>query len=139
MADPQQTQEPTKSAEQAGENTQANGRAKRKTAVRAAVVAAASGATALVAKKAFSGGGKDSDSRRQRQSDDKDVASRVSGLVESGWDAAKESLLPVAEDAASAVGEYVARSAPDIVRERIVPRFISGFERVHSRATDDGD
>jgi hypothetical protein len=49
-------------------------------------------------------------------------------MAGSGWAAAKDSLLPFAEDAAGAAGEWVGRNGPDYVRETIVPRFISGFE-----------
>jgi hypothetical protein len=48
-------------------------------------------------------------------------------MVSGGWEAARDSLLPMAEDAAGAAGKYLANSAPDVVRERIVPRFISSF------------
>jgi hypothetical protein len=138
MADQEHAQERAESADRPAEDTPANGGTRRKTAVRAAVIAAASGATALAAKKALSGGSTHSRSRRAGRGGDEHDASLVGSLVASGWDAAKDSLLPVAEDAASAAGEYVARSAPDIVRERIVPRFISGFERTRGRASHDG-
>lgn len=48
-------------------------------------------------------------------------------LASGGWDAARDALLPAAEDAAGAAGAFVAQNAPEIVRDRIVPRFISSF------------
>jgi hypothetical protein len=45
----------------------------------------------------------------------------------SAWEAASSALLPLAEDAAESAGKYLAEKAPDVVRERIVPRFIEAF------------
>jgi hypothetical protein len=108
-----------------------------RTAVRAAAVAAVTGATALAAKKAFLGGGDRSETRGR-------TASRRSGadeslfgsMLASGWDAARDSLVPFAEDAAGAAGEYLARHGPDLFRETLVPRFIRGFEQA-KRSTGD--
>jgi hypothetical protein len=50
-------------------------------------------------------------------------------MATSGLGAAKDSLLPFAEEAAGAAGEWVGRNGPDYVCDSIVPRFISGFER----------
>lgn len=106
-----------------------------KTAFRAAALAAATGATAYAAKRMLS-------DRQESQSESSQKPkpkpkgsgggsdeSLVGSMFSSGWDAAKDSLLPVAEDAAASAGEFVGRSAPEVVRDRIVPRFISGFER----------
>ena len=51
----------------------------------------------------------------------------LSSVFSGGWEAARDALLPAAEDAAEAAGKFVAENAPDIVRERIVPRFIESF------------
>jgi hypothetical protein len=51
----------------------------------------------------------------------------VSSAGEAVWDAASKTLLPIAENAAEAAGRYLAESAPDVVRQQIVPRFIDGF------------
>jgi len=51
----------------------------------------------------------------------------LSSALSGGWDAARDALLPAAEDAAGAAGEWVAQNAPEIIRERIVPRFIESF------------
>jgi hypothetical protein len=121
-----------------GNGSSGNG---RKTAVRVAALAAAGGATALAAKKAFSGsegsGSAGSGSARENHAGEEE--SLFAAMLKSGWEAARGTLLPVAEDAASGAGEYVARNAPDIVRERLVPRFISGFQRAESSAHTDED
>src|SRR5436305_1038495 len=51
----------------------------------------------------------------------------LSSVLSGGWDAAREALLPAAEDAAGAAGEYVAQHGPEILRDRIVPRFVESF------------
>src|SRR5919201_1165873 len=96
-------------------------------AVRAAAIAAVSGATALAAKKAFGdrGSGAEKPARTRKRSGN-DV---LSSMVSSGWDSAKDSLVPMIEDAADQAGEFLARNGPEIVRETIVPHFIDGFER----------
>jgi hypothetical protein len=102
-----------------------------RTAVKAAAAAAATGAAAVAVKKALSSdsNGKskseeESGGRGRRAGSGELLASVASG----GWEAAREHLLPLAEDAAGAAGSYLARSGPDVVREKIVPRFISGFQ-----------
>jgi hypothetical protein len=113
-----------------------------KTAVRAAAIAAATGATAFAAKKAFSGreqrtGGGDAPRRRRlpRAGDE----STVGAMLASGWEAAKDSLLPFAEDAADAAGKWVARNGPEVVSETIVPRFIRGFEKARRAPAGDAE
>ena len=107
-----------------------------KTAVRAAAVAAVSGATALAAKKAFGGGSgsdeeKEERSRRGRGNDDV-----LRSMVSSAWDSAKDSVLPMIEEAASHAGEYLAHSTPELIRETIVPKFIDGFEHARRSGGD---
>jgi hypothetical protein len=120
MAEDEQTQQQEKQ----------NGHDNRRTVVRAAALAAASGATALAAKKALS-----HDSRSEPGSEGKRRDSRsgdgsvVSSMVSSAWGSARESLVPMIEDAAGQAGEYLAKNGPELVRENIVPRFIRGFER----------
>lgn len=50
-------------------------------------------------------------------------------ILESAWEAASEQLLPVAQDAAEALGETVAKKVPDLVRDGLMPRFIEGFQK----------
>ena len=107
----------------------------RRTAVRAAAIAAASGATALAAKKAFSGRGSKSDDEGEGAEADRKPARKggdesvFSSMLSSSWESARHSIVPMLEDAATSAGEYVARSAPDVVTETLVPQFIRGFER----------
>jgi len=54
-------------------------------------------------------------------------SSVLSSAAESAWEAASGILVPIAEDAAESAGKYLAEHGPDIVRERIVPRFIEAF------------
>jgi len=97
-------------------------------AVKAAAAAAATGIAALAAKKALSGR---QQSNGQAENGDSGSGSGsdsiFSSMVSGGWEAARDQLLPLAEDAAGAAGEFLARNAPEVVRDRIVPRFISSF------------
>jgi hypothetical protein len=61
----------------------------------------------------------------------------VGAMLASGWSAAKDSLLPAAEDAAEAAGVWVARSGPDVVSDALVPRFIRGFQKARRSSDDD--
>jgi hypothetical protein len=55
-----------------------------------------------------------------------------SGLIASAaatsWDAASDVLLPMADDAAESAGKNVATHGPEILRERLIPKFIEAFE-----------
>lgn len=44
------------------------------------------------------------------------------------WEAASDHLLPFAKEAAASLGRTVARKAPDLVRDELMPRFIDGFK-----------
>jgi hypothetical protein len=101
------------------------------TALKAAAAAAAAGAAAVVAKKAFSGGGNSNGaSHRNGKSGGENGGSKASTLnsiAASGWDAARDSVLPAVEHAAAAAGTYLAENGPEVVRERILPRFVDSF------------
>jgi hypothetical protein len=125
---------------------------------RMAAIAAASGATAYAAKKAL-----ESRSSSSSESDDEDgegtpskskasktaksgkksaqtSASLVGAAVSSGWDVAQSTLLPIIEDAATKAGAYAAESTPEVVRDVVIPRFISGFEKARGKKRgDDSD
>jgi hypothetical protein len=102
----------------------------RKAVVRAAALAAASGATAFAAKKAFSDRGSTSVAKRKSEDTrEHEGESLVSSMVTSAWDSARDSLVPMIEDAAMHAGEYLAQSGPELVRETVIPQFIRGFER----------
>ena len=100
-------------------------------ALATAAVAAAAGAAAYGLKKAFSDSGRGSGMSllpRGRDDDDEgDEGSRGGALLQTVWDSASDTLLPHAEDAAEAAGKWVAANAPDVVRERLLPRFIEAF------------
>ena len=104
-------------------------------ALATAAVAAAAGAAVYGLKKALeSGNGSKAVSRRDRDDeDDGDEGesggglSRASGLLDTVWDSASDALVPLAEDAADAAGKWVAQNSPDLIRERIIPRFIESF------------
>jgi hypothetical protein len=98
------------------------------TAVKAVAAAAATGAAALAAKKMMSGrssNGQASNGDSPQKQDQGE--SLMSSVLAGGWEAARDALLPAAEDAAGAAGEYVAQHGPDILRDRIVPRFVDSF------------
>ena len=61
----------------------------------------------------------------------------MSSMVSSAWSSARESVVPMLEDAAGQAGEYLAKNGPDVLRENIVPRFIRGFERARGSSDDD--
>ena len=96
---------------------------------RAAMIAAASGATAYAARKAFSGRSSQDNGDKSTAKRGEGGASLVTAAVASGWDVAKDSLIPVVEDAAAKAGTFVAERAPEVVRDVVIPRFIAGFER----------
>jgi hypothetical protein len=58
-------------------------------------------------------------------------------MAASGWDAARDSIVPMLADAATHAGEYVGKNAPDVVTETIVPKFIRGFERARKESQAD--
>jgi hypothetical protein len=118
-------------------------------ALKAAAAAAATGAATLAVRKVISSHGSsqsrssrdegdDRDDRDDEEGDDGDrgrverrssskPTSMLASAGASAWEAASGALLPLAEEAAEAAGRYLAESAPDVVRERIVPRFIKAF------------
>jgi hypothetical protein len=102
-------------------------------ALATAAVAAAAGVAAYGLRKALtSGGGGSSLSSRDDDQDEGDERngdgrSRGGSLLESVWSSASDSLVPLAEEAADATGKWLAENSPDVVRDRIIPRFIESF------------
>lgn len=100
-----------------------------RTALKAAAAAAATGAATLAVRKALSHDGHDdersgeSTPTKQRQSG----SSILGTAASSAWDSASDVVLPMAEDAAAAAGRFLAERSPDVVKERLVPRFIEAF------------
>ncbi len=116
--------------EQKQESQQGGDGPSKGTAVKAAAAAAATSVAALAAKKALSHRG--SNSGNGDSASGGDAGSVLSSVLSGGWDAARDALIPAAEDAAGAVGEYLASKGPEIVRDRIVPRFIESFNEANS-------
>jgi hypothetical protein len=110
------------------EETTENGGSGTRTAVKAAAAAAVTGAAAMAARKAFSGSsnGK-SDDGGTPATKGRGSSTLLTSIASGGWDAARDAVLPLAEDAAGAAGTWLAKNGPDVVREKIVPRFISSF------------
>jgi len=134
---PEQTEQTATAAEQENGTSEPDGGGGK--AVRAAAIAAATGATALAAKKAFSGRGQSDESTERKSKSRKSSGSQdtlIGDMISSGWHGAKDSLLPFAEEAAGAAGEWVAKNGPDFLADTIVPRFIRGFERARKPADD---
>ena len=96
-------------------------------------VAAAAGAGVYALKKALGSGGGTSNAlaRRNGDGDDEDENGNGGGsrsaLLDTVWESASDAVLPVAEEAADAAGKWLAENAPDVMRERIIPRFIESF------------
>jgi hypothetical protein len=98
----------------------------RGAALKAAGAAAATGAAALAVQKMLSNrSSKEGSDSEERKGDGQ--GSVLASAAAGGWDAARDALMPLAESAAGAAGKYLAEHAPDIVRERVVPRFIDAF------------
>jgi hypothetical protein len=118
----------TETTEQNEQQTQDQGGGNRNTAMKAAAAAAATGVAAIAAKKALSGRGEGNGQAQNGTSSSKgEVGSLVSSMLAGGWEAARDAIVPIAEDAAGAAGEFLAQNGPDVVRERIIPRFIESF------------
>jgi hypothetical protein len=48
-------------------------------------------------------------------------------LLAASLESASHSLLPLAEAGAEEVGRWTAKNAPDLIRDRLLPRFIDAF------------
>jgi hypothetical protein len=122
-------------AEQEQNEQQQESSGGRSTALKAAAAAAATGAATLAVRKVMS----HDDQGSQERDGDSGTSSRSSGkqgqnagsilstAASSAWESASDVVLPMAEDAVAAAGRYLAERAPDIVKERLVPRFIEAF------------
>jgi hypothetical protein len=120
--------------QQESQQSEQGGSGGKGTAVKAAAAAAATSVAAVAAKKAFSHRGTSNGQSKNGGSGSSfgDAGSVLSSVVSSGWDAARDALVPAAEDAAGAAGDYLAKNGPDFVRERIIPRFIDSFNEARS-------
>lgn len=98
-----------------------------RTAMKAAAAAAATGAAAVAVKKALSSSGSNGSDNGESSKKSGDTGSLMKSVASGSWDAAQDAIVPLAGDAAAAAGKYLATSAPDVVKEQIVPRFIEAF------------
>jgi hypothetical protein len=106
-------------------------------ALATAAVAAAAGVAAYGLRKALAGNGGSTSLVPRRDDDDREGdddeehggggLARGGSLLSTVWESAAGSLLPLAEEAADAAGKWTAENAPDVVRDRIVPRFVESF------------
>jgi hypothetical protein len=126
MAVDEQRQEP--------QQAERGGGAGKGTTAKAVAAAAATSVAAVVAKRALSNRGNSNGHSGNGGSGSRkgDPISVLNTVLSSGWDAARDALLPAAEDAAGAVGGYLGENGPEIIRERIVPRFIESFNDARS-------
>jgi hypothetical protein len=97
-------------------------------------VAAAAGAGVYALRKALASGGGSSNALARRNGDGDEEGDENgngggsrSALLDTVWDSASDAVLPMAEEAADAAGKWLAENAPDVMRERIIPRFIESF------------
>ena len=122
------------------EKTEQQNGSSARTALVAAAAAAATGAAAIAARKALShdddsdddddgGDGESMVSKLKpgKSKSNRDTSSVLSSAASSAWESAQGVILPIAEDAMAAAGKYLAEEAPDLVRERLVPKFIEAF------------
>jgi len=103
-------------------------------ALATAAVAAAAGVGAYALRKALTSGSATSlvpgrNGQGDGEDDDEGDGGSLGGssLLSTVLDSASSSLLPLAEATAEAAGKWTAENAPDVVRDRIVPRFIESF------------
>lgn len=99
------------------------------TALKAAAAAAATGAATYAVRRAMSHDDRseNGDGSESNGSERSGTQSILASAAATGWDAASDVLVPFAEEAAGAAGKYLATHGPDIVRDRIVPKFIEAF------------
>jgi hypothetical protein len=111
------------------EETTESGGSGARTAVKAAAAAAVTGAAAMAARKAFthSNGSSSNGDRTPEKKGKGGSSTMLTSIASGGWDAARDAVIPLAEDAAGAAGTWLAKNGPEIVRDKIVPRFITSF------------
>jgi hypothetical protein len=95
-------------------------------ALKAVGAAAATGAATFALQRALSHRSK-SDSEGDGEGNGQGGSSVLASAAAGSWEAARDSLVPLAEDAAGAAGRYVAEHGPDFLADRLVPRFITAF------------
>lgn len=135
---------------------EAAGRSRRRPAAAAVIAAAAAGTTAVAANRVLKarggrveagetagGGAGAAESGQSLVSRAAQTASRrgepiVQALVQTGWDAVKTNIAPVAERAAGAAGSFAATEAPEFVRETLLPPFVKAYEEARRKQGEGG-
>jgi hypothetical protein len=101
------------------------------TALKAAAAAGAATAATYAVRRALSHDSGSSNGASEVVNTLKKKRSRSSSILasaaETSWEAASDALLPLADDAAEAAGKYLATHGPEILRERVIPKFIQAF------------
>jgi hypothetical protein len=100
------------------ENGRSGSDSAARTALRAAAIAAGTTAATAAARRALRSSGSEGTGAR---------GTLVAALL-SAWEAAQEHVLPPAEDAMDAIGRFLATDAPEVLRDRLVPRLVEAFE-----------
>ena len=124
-----------------------NGSTALRRAAAGGALAAAAGTTVYLTRKAMKnhegdGGNTPQDSERLKTSAAGGEATEASSrfddfftvLRTSGWDAANDMLVPVAANAARALGAFVAEKSPELLRDTLLPRFIDGFTQAREES-----
>src|SRR5256885_8794 len=103
-------------AEEERTDSQQQDDAGRSAALKAAGAAAATGAAAFAVQKVLAqrSKGESKSTRKERKSDGQ--GSLIASAAAGGWDAAPDSLPPLAENAAGAAGRYLAEHPPAVAR-----------------------
>jgi hypothetical protein len=102
--------------------------ASSKQVLTAAAAAAATTAATYAVKKALSHDQNGSSSGNGVSKAKSAGSGLIASAAATSWDAASDVLLPMADDAAESAGKYVATHGPEILRERLIPKFIEAFE-----------
>jgi hypothetical protein len=66
--------------------------------------------------------------RDEEETSGKNGHTRSGPLLITALESASDHILPLAEAAAEEAGRWVARNSPEVVRDRLLPRFIDAFK-----------
>ena len=138
-----QTEESTKASQQDSKQSSGGG-SRAGAALKVGALAAAAGGAALVAGKAMSGkssGGGGEGRNTAGQNGGSGTGGRASldkvvqAVGQGRWDVLKEIALPFAENGATSAGAYVATQGPEILTERLLPKFIDAFNEERGKSS----
>ena len=142
-----QTEQSTKASQQDSKQSSGGG-SRAGAALKVGALAAAAGGAALVAGKAMSGGkssggGGGQGRNTARQNGGSGTGGRASldkvvqAVGQGRWDVLKEIALPFAENGATSAGAYVATQGPEILTERLLPKFIEAFNEERGKTSSE--